>query len=509
MGFKTALKPGDPIALFCADPSPNPDGKDNGEACAADNDCWSMKCEETDGPNGPKKCTDVRSTFFQHCGQSGDLVGSSDSIFEGSWKRVIKYVGAGDPLKLAPALRDRKYYFEHFGYAIVKYLLAANVSPPPTNLNVPELGPGGTACGGRSCEPDADHLRFDQIGVGGDRNKLSYTDRRWADHGKDPVTFEYEILIISGNQQETRFRQHLDRDEKAIFWAMSPDKKKPLTDEANNIRLTNIIGSTVLQNWSGVGDTKDAYYCATNLGPSGQGDPDCLNPALGGGPANGPPKYKGAVMLDGNGKPLLSAYRGAFTGTPFAIGSAFMTLVQPQPYTKSATVAIPFFADPYAPAIAAGSPPPRMTMPDWTPLAPGAGLLIPLDGQRDRFLPAAKVDFSGQNLDMTVAYQIQPDKTMKILGIESHTFEGSIFLCQDPITHDLLSVQQYDSVANIQAWISSHPGVYEACDLLVRNSAIDSSPVQVAAKKAGVVLTVGQGSGVGRVVDAFFYDPSL
>src|SRR5262249_16996608 len=155
-------------------------------------------------------------------------------------------------------------------------------------------GPNGTACGGRSCEPNMDHLVFDQVGTTGDSATFAYTDRRWADKGKDPISFQYQILILSGNQQETRFLQHLDRDERAAFKLMAQNESTPVTDEANNLRLSNIIGSSVLAaRYSGVSDTKDAYYCATTPGPDGHGDPDCLAA----GPANAPPSINGVMEL--------------------------------------------------------------------------------------------------------------------------------------------------------------------------------------------------------------------
>lgn len=507
LGFVSALKPGDPIAMFCSDPTPNPDGLTAGAACTSNAACQSLQCNPGDTA-GSGSCEDPLVTLYQHCG-SNDLVGLQGSIFDGPFQRVISYLGGGNPLRVAPALRDRKYYFQHFGYAITKYLLAAGNSPRPTNLNEDQYGPTGTACGGRTCEPNVDHLQFDQVGSTGDSATFEYIDRRWADHGKDPISFEYQILILSGNQQETRFRQHLDRDERAAFKVMAQDESKPVTDEANNLRITNIIGSSIISAgpWTAASDTKDAYYCATTPGPDGKGDPDCLSA---GGPLNAPPSVGGVMELDDNRQPLLTAYKGAFTGTPLSLGTNYIKKIQEQPNNEALQVQMPNFKDPYDLSQGTDPTPGAKILPDWRPLAPGAGFPIPVNGMRDRFVPAAAIDMSGQNLSANLDYAEQEsDHTLKILAAEAQTFEGEIFLCQDPITHDLLHVKQYDSIADVQAWIDKHPGVQDACDMFIRLSGSGSDPVQVLAKQAGITATVGQGSGVGRIIDILFYDPTL
>src|ERR1700761_1623506 len=111
---------------------------------------------------------------------------------------------------------------------------------------------------------------------------------------------------------------------------MAQDESKPVTDEANILRISNIIGSSVIASgpWMGASDTKDAYYCATTPGPDGHGDPDCVGA---GGPLNAPPTVNGVMELDDNGQPLLTQYKGAFTGTPFSLGTNYMSLIQYQP----------------------------------------------------------------------------------------------------------------------------------------------------------------------------------
>jgi len=204
-------------------------------------------------------------------------------------------------------------------------------------------------------------------------------------------------------------------------------------------------------------------------------------------------------------------YKGIFTGTPFSLGTKYMKFIAPDQLNEAAKVNIPFFADPYNPTgvTAAATNPGKFILPDWRPKAPGSGFEIPINAQLDRFVPAEAVNLSGQNLSMLVDYKKLDDSSMKILAVESETYEGEVFICQDPMTKDILHARQYDSIEDIQDWINDHPGVYDACDLLPRTSPYDGSLVQLTSKTAGVVLTVGQGSGVGRVVDVLFFDPTL
>jgi hypothetical protein len=501
--FNSALKPGDPVGVFCVDPSPNPDGKDIGDSCTADSECWSMSCS---GDDGKKTCDDITTNYFKHCGGTGDP-GASGPILDASYNRVIDYLGGGNPLNVPPTLRDRKYYFQQLGFAIVKYLHAAGNSPRPTNLFA--LGPND--CNGKSCEPEMDHLQFDQIGASADRAKLEYIDRRFVDDGVEPLSYEYEILIVSGNQQESRFQRMLERDEKTVFLAMSEDRTQPLANPKDNVRLTNIIGSPVIAGgpWQGVSDKKDAWFCGTH------DDAECKAAD----PTNSPPRIGGRpdspIDLDDNGEPILTQYKGAFAGaeTAFSLGTAHLKMVEEEPLIKSARVAVPIFDDPYkagATTTTAAGPQVKVTLPDWRPLAPGAGFRIPVNAQRDRFIPAAQVDFSGQNISMALNYQLNDsDKSMKILGVETQTFEGELFMCQDPRTKDLLHVRQYDSVADVLDWLEKHPGAREACDILVRFSPFNESPISITSKSAGVQVTVGQGVGIGRIIDALFYDVTL
>jgi hypothetical protein len=304
------------------------------------------------------------------------------------------------------------------------------------------------------------------------------------------------------------------------------------------VRITNIVGSPILaSSWKGVSDTKDAHYCASTLIPKAQCTPEtCLqDPATqkyGNCDADDlcperectkagqvPPmdSAHGKFMLDDYGQPLLKNYRGAFTGTAFALGASHLTLVEEFPYIKSATIKIPMFPDPYnpvdPPSIAGSNWP--IVIADWRPETPGNGIRIPQSEQLDKFIPSATIVMGGSSLtlDLYYTHPIGPDgqplKNMQIEAVQSDNYMGNIFLCIDDQTGDLLSVEQYESMDVIQDWLDGHPGSRTACDILTRFSAFGEYPLLFAAKNAGVVLDVGAGSGIGRITHIEMYDTTL
>ena len=503
LGYKTALKAGDPIALFCVDPSPNTTGKDTGEACTSNNDCWSNHCTEN-------KCEDVQKYYYRRC--DAERLGFRGSILDGSWQRVLQSLGNDDPLKVPPALRDRKYYFRLWAKALVKYLKAATLYPTDLNALAPDAC--GPQIGGRhSCDPEPDHLIFDQVTAFSDRDNFEYIDRRFVNKDLEPLKVQYEILINSSNQQEWKFSRRMTRGERALYTAMSADRNSPdwaPGGKDDNLRITNLVGSPIIEGlgFGGVSAEKDGYYCATTL-IDGQPDPECA--AAGQVPPSDSTKG-GEYMLDGYGKPILSQYKGAFTGTVFSMGTNYLQLVETFPYIKSANVKIPNFPFPYAPgsgASAVGVEAP-ITLLDWRPKTPANGLRIPINAQRDKFVPSYTASMSGSSLDFDIDYDLEEGNAMRIHGVQAQNFMGYLFLCQDPNTGDLLAVEPYESTDEIMAWKVAHPGAFDACEIIIRPSAYDNTiPTSIAAKKAGLVLNVGLGSGTGRITTVEFFDTSL
>lgn len=95
LGIRTVLKPGDPVAVFCTNPS------------------------------------DIST-----CGTGSEGIGLRRSLWQGSLDQVTKVLGGGDLEKVPQGLRSIHLYVAVWSKVLVKYLNAAHLAP--TDLSKPE-----------------------------------------------------------------------------------------------------------------------------------------------------------------------------------------------------------------------------------------------------------------------------------------------------------------------------------------------------------------------------------
>jgi hypothetical protein len=186
----------------------------------------------------------------------------------------------------------------------------------------------------------------------------------------------------------------------------------------------------------------------------------------------------------------------------------------------------------------------------WLEVQPGVGFSFPIDGQHDQAVATGQLDFTGVLETYIVDYTpwidghkpscangdgcgpgftcdavskkcFASDDTIQVLAIESADFLGEVFLCQDPKTQDILHVRQYDSALAVVDWLAAHPGGWDpinqvvmpsaqdACAIVVRYSPYNNYIDYITSKAYGVKLSINQGAGLGRVIDATLYDPSI
>jgi hypothetical protein len=191
----------------------------------------------------------------------------------------------------------------------------------------------------------------------------------------------------------------------------------------------------------------------------------------------------------------------------------------------------------------------------WLEQQPGIGFTFPINGQQDQAVTTGQLDFTGvletylidyipwtdlhkagcAGDDPTSAsacnkgYTCNPvtraceasDNTIRIMAIESSDYLGEVFLCQDPLTGDILHVRQYDSAHAILDWFAAHTGGFDpsiggaqptaevACSVIVKWSPYNNYIDYITSKAYGVKLSINQGAGLGRVIDSTLYDPSI
>jgi hypothetical protein len=249
--------------------------------------------------------------------------------------------------------------------------------------------------------------------------------------------------------------------------------------------------------------TKDGFYCCTTL-INGAPDPDC-------GPGNGPPTDStGAIMVDGQGRPLFTNYHGVFTGTAFSIGSV-LPITQTMPYIASAIVGVPSYANPYD---LTSKMTVLSTIVPWIPDSPNNGFEIPINAERSQFIQTGSLDFSGVTTTNNIDYLPQNDASgnltgAEIVAVETQDFLGEVWPCVSG--GDILRVKMYSSVLAITTWLEQHPGSQAACNIYVRYSPFDNYADYVVSNVNGVWMSInpGAGGGPGRIADVTLFNPGL
>ena len=187
----------------------------------------------------------------------------------------------------------------------------------------------------------------------------------------------------------------------------------------------------------------------------------------------------------------------------------------------------------------------------WTPSQPGVGFTIPVNGSSDLMVQTDQLDFTGNLEEYTVDYvpYVDPaltscayapttapnggcntgftcqggactasDNTIEIRAIEARDFLGEVFMCQDPLTGDVLHMRMYTPVADVLAWLTAHPGnpqnvnfgppsAQTQCGIIVRYSPFDNYPDFITSLTYGVSIAIDPGLGLGRVFDATLFNP--
>jgi hypothetical protein len=203
----------------------------------------------------------------------------TNSPWDQAQKWVLRRLGSGILANVPSELRDRRYYFQWFAVAYLKYLKAYSHA---SQTGRDTFGPGGLAPSAVSKEIiDMESLFFDNnnMGVGNGFDKFEYVDREFIGKGQEgtpgavnnwvPWDFEYGTDLVGGNQRYDNWYRRMDREEVAMYASMLTDKVNHTPGQENNINITNLFGSSILTN------TWPSYACAIGAGgdPSQSGCP--------------------------------------------------------------------------------------------------------------------------------------------------------------------------------------------------------------------------------------------
>ncbi len=468
-------------------------------------------------------CNDANgnlTTGYRNCTKAGDT-------FPQSFNRVLNILGKGVVANLPVEARDNRFYFRQWFIALVKYLKSAGVSANQTLAQIDAV------------KLDGYNLFFDSIGAG-QFEIAEYVERSAVTATSDPVDIVFTADVKNGIMNSYDFSRDLLRGEGAMYTSMIDHRGGGVNDapgKQDTALLTNMFGSPILlAGWKdhiikastcGNGATDvvtPAYHCATTVdNVVGHCCDVAIDPITSActcvpGTLQQPPMDAGAVTVDEFNKPILTAYEGAFgqSRTVWTLGASPIKIIKTYDNIQSAMVKVPLHSNPYdltsiAPAAGDNI---QVLMP-WLPKQPGVGFPVALSGTRDKFIETYQLDLTGNTITANVDYDFAVDpKTHKVipdavnfLAVETTDFLGDLFLCQDPITKDLLSARMYTSVSTILDWFTSHPGAYQACAIIVRYSPYGNYADYITSGVGGVRVGITQGGGYGRVVDGTLYDP--
>jgi hypothetical protein len=406
-----------------------------------------------------------------------------------SFARVVKIFGKGDASKLPIEMRDAHFYWKEYARALAKYLTVAN-DPTMSDLS-------GVAI-------HLDDLTFQS--ESGVIDVARYVDRSFVDATHAPTTFEIFADAEAGIVADYVFTRWLYRGEQTLYAASLSDDSHALGADDTAL-LTNLFGSALLKSaYVASADGHSAYYCATHADPRACDGQTC--------PLDLVTK---ACATDDVGRALLSPYPGAFASTVFSL-----SLATPSPVTiettddaiASAMIRVPLFADPYDQGSAPRDPMEKIV--GWTPKAPGVGFPIALNGSVDKFVTTSRLDLFGSTTSLSIDYDLHVDPTTKKVdkdgrvdfkAVESNDYLGEVFVCQDAASGDILRARLYTPAAEILDWLASHPGAYDACQIVIHYSPLGVAPDFITSLTNGVRLSITLGGGFGRVIDTVLFVP--
>jgi hypothetical protein len=192
-------------------------------------------------------------------------------LWEGALQQVQMVAGQGSLTNLPLQIADRRYYFRWYGIALIKYLKAYGINTSATAADV------------AAQTLDLESIFFDSSNDGGGStyDQVEYIERTFmtnssatyvgnsvgsstsagavtvpASINKNPMDFAFGGDTLAANQRNTDWAKFMYRQENAMFQAML-ENKADLPGSENNVNITNLAGSQLLQQNYG------SYECAT------------------------------------------------------------------------------------------------------------------------------------------------------------------------------------------------------------------------------------------------------
>jgi hypothetical protein len=299
-------------------------------------------------------------------------------------------------------VRDRRFFFQQYTLALVKYLKAYGVSHALATPRDPTLSEVANV------KLDTENVFWDISDVNL-FDKIEYIERDFVTAGTDltdePIDFEYGSDIKVANQRTTNWDHKMSRSERAMYQSLMGNSTAPL-GKLEAAQITNLFGTDVLAGttWYQGAAAWESLACATT-GNDGK-NPPCANsnvaPYAGSGDFH---LYTAGAGNDSKGAPLFNRYRGAWEPTIFHRGNSPITIQGFLGNVQAAKVAHPQYTSAYdstTPVVQVV----KALIPH-LPAQPGIGFNVPISGTRDKFIQAGNLSYVGNTTTYDVKYQYQ------------------------------------------------------------------------------------------------------
>jgi len=209
----------------------------------------------------------VLAVFCQNppgVGSTTDPLNGSCNIYQlwpGALTQVQTVAGLGNLFNLPQEIADVRYYFRWYGIAIIQYLKAYGANPAATAADI------------AAQTIDLESIFFDTYnnGGGGYNDQIEYVERTFMQNMPEtyvgnkpaqpgatgavtvsaainsfPTDFSLNAILLSADEQGSTWNKFLYRGEKVMFQAML-ESKGDLPGQENNVNMTSLAGSTLLQ----------------------------------------------------------------------------------------------------------------------------------------------------------------------------------------------------------------------------------------------------------------------
>jgi hypothetical protein len=432
---------------------------------------------------------------------------TSDYYFTTFQNAVAASFPNGTPIP--STLADRRFYFQQFILALIKYLHVAG-------------NPNATLADIDAAESNADDIYFDSQGGGFESG--AYVDRTSVNSlGQAPTVLTVGTNLTTSVLNNFDFTRFNTRGENLLYNVLTTTPGDKPGAEAQYV--TNLVGSPVLQNVYG------SYACATNTtavtdncpctsGLVAQGVTPVVTDAgpvtADGGTDAGIPVVNCPVApTDVFGNPIYAPYAPAFgqsflniapNGFPPSPSAMTVTTTPQSLLVQSATVSVPIWANPFDPTSATAGDKIVSALVPYQPQGANVGFPVTIDGSRDKFYNTFNVDFSGTtgdgasgSISASVDYEILQlpngdggtSPATVIRAIETTSYLGLVFMCNEGT--DILAVRMYDNADEVLNFLAAHPdvsaqqqGAQADCQIQIKYSVYGNYPDYISSNLNGV-----------------------